>query len=213
MCTRLCCACGGAGRRNAQIYIRCTHVLSCVAIRFHKKEQLCGRPVAVSTCASKASPGHRLSLRGTGRSTRLLLTNNAAASSIGPVRFREAGGPCNIDYARENGKSMCWDPLANLETLSDALLCVRCAQAIVQIPRYFRHPKVGKDTKRQSKIWAHDEFNLCSIGDRVCMRACLILSTCPRRSLTFTHQPTPTPFAGTPRAQPRTKQEEGARRR
>ena len=35
------------------------------------------------------------------------------------------------------------------------------------IPRYFRHPKVDKDTKRRSKIWAHDEFDLCSVGDRV----------------------------------------------
>lgn len=46
-------------------------------------------------------------------------------------------------------------------------LCNFVPQAIVQVPRYFRHRKVDIDTKRSSKHWAHDEFNLCSVGDMV----------------------------------------------
>ena len=41
------------------------------------------------------------------------------------------------------------------------------AQAIVRVPRWFRHRKVDVDVKRSSKHWAHDEFNLCSVGDLV----------------------------------------------
>ena len=40
-------------------------------------------------------------------------------------------------------------------------------QSVVRVPRIFRHVKVNKDVKRSSKHWAHDEFNLCSIGDLV----------------------------------------------
>jgi hypothetical protein len=41
------------------------------------------------------------------------------------------------------------------------------AQAVVQVPRLFRDPKVGKDVRRRTKMWAHDEFNLCALGDIV----------------------------------------------
>ena len=41
------------------------------------------------------------------------------------------------------------------------------AQAIVRVPRWFRHRKVDVDVKRSTKHWAHDEFNLCSVGDLV----------------------------------------------
>ncbi|KOO21335.1 30s ribosomal protein s17 [Chrysochromulina tobinii] len=39
--------------------------------------------------------------------------------------------------------------------------------AVVQVPRLFRDPKVGKDVRRRTKMWAHDEFNLCALGDIV----------------------------------------------
>ena len=35
------------------------------------------------------------------------------------------------------------------------------------MPRLFRDPKVGKDVRRRTKMWAHDEFNLCALGDIV----------------------------------------------
>lgn len=41
------------------------------------------------------------------------------------------------------------------------------AQAVVQVPRLFRDPKVDKDVRRRTKMWAHDEFNLCALGDIV----------------------------------------------
>ena len=42
-----------------------------------------------------------------------------------------------------------------------------CSQAVVQVPRFHRDPKIGKDVSRRTKLWAHDEFNLCSLGDIV----------------------------------------------
>lgn len=48
--------------------------------------------------------------------------------------------------------------------------------AIVQIPRWFRHPKVNLDIKRRSKLWAHDEFELCDVGDMVRIEECRALS-------------------------------------
>ena len=39
--------------------------------------------------------------------------------------------------------------------------------AVVRIPYWFRHPKVDKDVRRRTKIWAHDEFELCGVGDTV----------------------------------------------
>ena len=39
--------------------------------------------------------------------------------------------------------------------------------AVVRVPRIFRHPKINVDTYRSSKHWAHDEFNLCEVGDIV----------------------------------------------
>lgn len=49
-------------------------------------------------------------------------------------------------------------------------------QAVVRIPRWFRHPKTDKDIKRRSKHWAHDEFELCNIGDVVRIEECRALS-------------------------------------
>ena len=46
----------------------------------------------------------------------------------------------------------------------------------MQIPYFFRHPKVDKDTKRRSKIWAHDEYQKCEVGDRVRLEPCRALS-------------------------------------
>ena len=40
-------------------------------------------------------------------------------------------------------------------------------QAVVQVPRFHKDPKIAKDVKRRTKFWAHDEFNLCSVGDIV----------------------------------------------
>ena len=39
--------------------------------------------------------------------------------------------------------------------------------AVVRVPRWFRDPKVDKAVRRSSKHWAHDEFDLCSVGDMV----------------------------------------------
>ena len=39
--------------------------------------------------------------------------------------------------------------------------------AVVSIPRFYRHPKYNVDSKRRTKIWAHDEFELCAVGDKV----------------------------------------------
>ena len=48
--------------------------------------------------------------------------------------------------------------------------------AVVKVPRWFTHPKVGRDIRRTSKLWAHDEFNLCSVGDVVRIEECRALS-------------------------------------
>ena len=37
----------------------------------------------------------------------------------------------------------------------------------MRIPRWHRHPKLDIDLRRNSKIWAHDEYGLCSVGDLV----------------------------------------------
>jgi len=39
--------------------------------------------------------------------------------------------------------------------------------AVVSVPRYFRHTTLDTNVKRRTKMWAHDEFNLCSVGDTV----------------------------------------------
>ena len=51
-----------------------------------------------------------------------------------------------------------------------------CAQAIVRIPRWKRHTKLDIDTRRNSKLWAHDEYGLCSVGDLVRIEECRSLS-------------------------------------
>ena len=38
----------------------------------------------------------------------------------------------------------------------------------MRIPRWYRHNKLDFDTRRNSKLWAHDEYGLCSVGDLVC---------------------------------------------
>jgi ribosomal protein S17 len=40
-------------------------------------------------------------------------------------------------------------------------------QAIVRIPRWHKVNKLDIDVRRNSKIWAHDEFELCAVGDTV----------------------------------------------
>ena len=92
---------------------------------------------------------------------------NATAASIRAIRARQASGSCDIRCAGQDGKEHCrtMPPRLQLDHSLTLPHTACCVQAIVQIPRYFRHPKVDKDTKRRSKIWAHDEFNLCSIGD------------------------------------------------
>jgi len=48
--------------------------------------------------------------------------------------------------------------------------------AVVAVPRIFRHRLVDKDIKRRTKMWAHDEFNLCSVGDMVRLQPSRALS-------------------------------------
>lgn len=38
---------------------------------------------------------------------------------------------------------------------------------VVSVERKLKHPKYGKFLKRTTKLYAHDEKNECSIGDRV----------------------------------------------
>ena len=46
----------------------------------------------------------------------------------------------------------------------------------MQVPRFFRHPLTMRYVKRRTKIWAHDEFQLCSVGDMVRLRESRALS-------------------------------------
>ena len=50
------------------------------------------------------------------------------------------------------------------------------AQAIVRVPRWYRHRKADIDLKRRTKHWAHDEVNLCEVGDMVRIEPCRALS-------------------------------------
>ena len=46
----------------------------------------------------------------------------------------------------------------------------------VLIERKVAHPKYGKYVVRRSKIFAHDENNICQIGDQVLIQECRPLS-------------------------------------
>ena len=53
-----------------------------------------------------------------------------------------------------------------------------CLQAIVRIPYWHRHTKLDVDTRRNSKIWAHDEYQLCNVGDMVRAARRMLLCMC-----------------------------------
>ena len=38
---------------------------------------------------------------------------------------------------------------------------------IVRVPRWHRHTKLDLDVRRNTKHWAHDEYELCQVGDLV----------------------------------------------
>ena len=38
---------------------------------------------------------------------------------------------------------------------------------LVHLPYYYQHPKYPITVKRRTKLFAHDEFDLCRVGDRV----------------------------------------------
>lgn len=38
---------------------------------------------------------------------------------------------------------------------------------VVKVERKLKHPKYGKFLKRTTKLMAHDEQNLCNMGDKV----------------------------------------------
>ncbi|HLD84233.1 MAG TPA: 30S ribosomal protein S17 [Coxiellaceae bacterium] len=46
----------------------------------------------------------------------------------------------------------------------------------VSVERHVKHPKYGKFIKRFSKIHAHDEKNVCQIGDTVVIKECAPIS-------------------------------------
>lgn len=46
----------------------------------------------------------------------------------------------------------------------------------VLIERKVKHPRYGKYVGRRSKIFAHDESNICHIGDMVMIQECRPLS-------------------------------------
>ena len=47
---------------------------------------------------------------------------------------------------------------------------------VVSIERRVKHPLYGKFIKRTTKIKAHDESNMCNIGDMVNIRECRPIS-------------------------------------
>lgn len=47
---------------------------------------------------------------------------------------------------------------------------------VVEVLRYFKHPKIGKFIKRKKKYHAHDAGNTFSIGDKVEIRECRPIS-------------------------------------
>ena len=42
----------------------------------------------------------------------------------------------------------------------------------MRIPRWHRDTKLDFDVRRNSKLWAHDEYSLCGVGDMVRTCAC-----------------------------------------
>lgn len=56
----------------------------------------------------------------------------------------------------------------NKKTLSGVVVSDKMKDTIVvEILRYFKHPKYGKFIKRKKKYKAHDEGNTMKIGDKV----------------------------------------------
>jgi small subunit ribosomal protein S17 len=51
---------------------------------------------------------------------------------------------------------------------------------IVRVERRFMHPIYKKTIRRSSKYAAHDEKNLCKVGDAVSIRECRPLSKSKR---------------------------------
>ena len=114
--------------------------------------------------------------------------------------------------------------------LATASACAR-AQAIVRVPRWHRDTKLDYDSRRNSKMWAHDEYDMCSVGDLVrcptppanhppCDAARPLSHLGPQfalhamlaraNPLLLVESP---PRAGSHRALPRTEQTQGARHR
>ena len=54
---------------------------------------------------------------------------------------------------------------------------------VVQVERKVKHPLYGKFVKRFTKMYAHDEDNICSIGDLVVIKQCRPLSKTKRWSM------------------------------
>ncbi|HUT26226.1 MAG TPA: 30S ribosomal protein S17 [Sumerlaeia bacterium] len=55
---------------------------------------------------------------------------------------------------------------------------------VVRVERTFQHPVVGKYIRRQKKYYAHDEKNVCGVGDVVRIAECRPLSKMKRWRLT-----------------------------
>lgn len=47
---------------------------------------------------------------------------------------------------------------------------------VVSVERKVKHPLYGKYLKRDSRMYAHDDDNVCNIGDVVLIRSCRPLS-------------------------------------
>ncbi len=47
---------------------------------------------------------------------------------------------------------------------------------VVRVDRRFMHPLVKKVVRRSKKFAAHDETNICKIGDKVSIRECRPIS-------------------------------------
>jgi len=54
---------------------------------------------------------------------------------------------------------------------------------VVEVERKFLHPRYHKTVRRHKKYMAHDEENICNVGDRVRIASCRPLSRRKRWTL------------------------------
>ncbi len=69
------------------------------------------------------------------------------------------------------------DQQSSIRTLTGTVVSDKMDKSIVVlIERRIQHPKYQKFIRRSTKIHAHDEKNVCSVGDVVIVKECRPLS-------------------------------------